>query len=925
MAHKTGTLKVGDRILAINGESLYNKTMPEAVSMLNRAGDVVNLKISKATRRHKSRHKSSSPTGRQRAGGRLNRELVEPYGALAGGGGYHLPPHPHHYHMHRQSFGGSSSGSSFVNGYSGGGRGMPRAYNYPRPSRYRASPMLGESASGYNTPESSSLVSSFPPVAPPSHAPGMYAAAQPGERRVNARMMDYASPGSEVGGYTSMHMGPGGGGAQMGSVASGLPPYHANQWPVMSQPPTLDDDQISSVSSQRRPYYPFTHLDSSRLASEQLQHLPRQRKPSLGIVMGGATKRDSSTDDEMSAYDLEGRSSAAKFRRSSLPGGKPSQYSTQYSSGREPRGGAKWEFKSPKAKLVGRVSPITPTETDRMAVVPSMMQQIKSTRITSGEEVEGGEGSTAKTTTHLPPSIQQQQLQMVPPALEDDSGKCTPLAQAPALIVSTTEVLPGSNEPQEASNSRTVNEGEEGVDEGNESANEAGEGEEEEEEEVVVEELPHVSKEIQTYDEGLALATDHSEGESMTELNDVPLPPPSPPHLGDDNKAPADSPSPSREPSEIDTGETNSVTLEQDTDATISSTNALNDTTRHNTKLQNTESSGLVNAHSKLDEASSDHVFSPPSPLPTPPSPFRYDDQSELATDDYHHRLTPPLPPPPPSSSPPALPESSTTKTPSPPLSVSHHREDLSDFSPRNTAKRNITDHNRHSPTHLQMHPYHQQQPSSHSNSPLSYSLPRHSKTSTASSEHSYSKQATSDDYLFLRKATAVSNPERAYSKQHSNEYAAILQKATPLPHPQTANSSNASTNGKTLQPLVPSLPDFRRTMDNADKYQKAIEHLAESGSSDQDSDSEPHAKHTALPPQEQARVKEKMKASQSTVRHSVKIYKQAGEMSYGFSISDGQFDRGVYVKTVKPGGPSDRGGLLPYDKIVKVSWLLAV
>ena len=50
--YRTGTLKVGDRILAINGESLYNKTVPEAVRMLNSAGDVVNLKISKATRRH---------------------------------------------------------------------------------------------------------------------------------------------------------------------------------------------------------------------------------------------------------------------------------------------------------------------------------------------------------------------------------------------------------------------------------------------------------------------------------------------------------------------------------------------------------------------------------------------------------------------------------------------------------------------------------------------------------------------------------------------------------------------------------------------------------------------------------------------------------------------------------------------------------
>ena len=44
-------MKVGDRILAINGESLLGKTVPEAVAMLQDAGDVVSLKISKASRR----------------------------------------------------------------------------------------------------------------------------------------------------------------------------------------------------------------------------------------------------------------------------------------------------------------------------------------------------------------------------------------------------------------------------------------------------------------------------------------------------------------------------------------------------------------------------------------------------------------------------------------------------------------------------------------------------------------------------------------------------------------------------------------------------------------------------------------------------------------------------------------------------------
>ena len=122
-----------------------------------------------------------------------------------------------------------------------------------------------------------------------------------------------------------------------------------------------------------------------------------------------------------------------------------------------------------------------------------------------------------------------------------------------------------------------------------------------------------------------------------------------------------------------------------------------------------------------------------------------------------------------------------------------------------------------------------------------------------------------------------------------------------------------------------PSLSEeFKRTLDNADEFGRAMAALAESGSSDQDSDSEPHGGKLSgllpLAPHEHAKVTEKMRASQATaVLHTVRVCKEPGEMSYGFSIADGQYDCGVYVKTVKPGGPSDRGGLLQYDKIVKV------
>ena len=120
---------------------------------------------------------------------------------------------------------------------------------------------------------------------------------------------------------------------------------------------------------------------------------------------------------------------------------------------------------------------------------------------------------------------------------------------------------------------------------------------------------------------------------------------------------------------------------------------------------------------------------------------------------------------------------------------------------------------------------------------------------------------------------------------------------------------------------LPPILSEYKNTLDRADKFERAMAALAESGSSDQDSDSEPHAwmANSSLHPHEAAKVMEKMRAPPSIVKQQVFVRKTPGEVSFGFSIADGQYDKGVYVKTVKPGGPSDRGGLLQYDKIIKV------
>jgi C-terminal processing protease CtpA/Prc len=47
LAEQTGALHVGDRLLAINGESLRGKPLSEAIALLQSSGDTVTLKIAR--------------------------------------------------------------------------------------------------------------------------------------------------------------------------------------------------------------------------------------------------------------------------------------------------------------------------------------------------------------------------------------------------------------------------------------------------------------------------------------------------------------------------------------------------------------------------------------------------------------------------------------------------------------------------------------------------------------------------------------------------------------------------------------------------------------------------------------------------------------------------------------------------------------
>uniref|UniRef100_A0A803TBK0 Glutamate receptor interacting protein 1 n=1 Tax=Anolis carolinensis TaxID=28377 RepID=A0A803TBK0_ANOCA len=51
-----------------------------------------------------------------------------------------------------------------------------------------------------------------------------------------------------------------------------------------------------------------------------------------------------------------------------------------------------------------------------------------------------------------------------------------------------------------------------------------------------------------------------------------------------------------------------------------------------------------------------------------------------------------------------------------------------------------------------------------------------------------------------------------------------------------------------------------------------------------------------------------------------VTLFKDSDMEDFGFSVSDGLLEKGVYVKNIRPAGPGDVGGLKPYDRLLQVN-----
>ncbi|XP_043349732.1 glutamate receptor-interacting protein 1 isoform X14 [Dermochelys coriacea] len=70
-------------------------------------------------------------------------------------------------------------------------------------------------------------------------------------------------------------------------------------------------------------------------------------------------------------------------------------------------------------------------------------------------------------------------------------------------------------------------------------------------------------------------------------------------------------------------------------------------------------------------------------------------------------------------------------------------------------------------------------------------------------------------------------------------------------------------------------------------------------------------------------KIKQEMKEIMSPTPvelHKVTLYKESDVEDFGFSVSDGLLEKGVYVKNIRPAGPGDLGGLKPYDRLLQVN-----
>ena len=148
---------------------------------------------------------------------------------------------------------------------------------------------------------------------------------------------------------------------------------------------------------------------------------------------------------------------------------------------------------------------------------------------------------------------------------------------------------------------------------------------------------------------------------------------------------------------------------------------------------------------------------------------------------------------------------------------------------------------------------------------------------------------------------------------------ASYLHSHTPAPVPPPTSFSSSSQSPLSSSQLPGCLDEFTRTLDKSRNFIQEFKALAESGSSDQESDTEPLTAHLKA-----AQILEQITSAAklpTLIDHcTVKLSKDDSCKDFGFSLSDGLGEPGVYIKSIHPGGLAEKSGELRlYDRIMKV------
>ncbi|XP_072027579.1 glutamate receptor-interacting protein 2-like isoform X1 [Amphiura filiformis] len=208
----------------------------------------------------------------------------------------------------------------------------------------------------------------------------------------------------------------------------------------------------------------------------------------------------------------------------------------------------------------------------------------------------------------------------------------------------------------------------------------------------------------------------------------------------------------------------------------------------------------------------------------------------------------------------------------------------------------------------------------------------QHRQRRIRSSSHSTSPNDASDEELDDGRPLGHNSQHRAYSSADplSSEYDDERNRSYRHPHPMPNNRSPMNKHRDFLKQIEATFLQEDNSSDNSPLYsQPGINgngiHIPNGDSHQSNThrrspQSSSDTKSSSLQIKSLEEVTD-MFASNPQELHRVVMYKDSDVEDFGFSVSDGVYDKGVYINTVRPGGPGARNGnIKPFDRILQIN-----